>query len=60
LIDLFVIALVLLAFTQVLGFHLEMFQTNGTNGTTSKSSSASYQGSLITGFVLSLIAYLFN
>jgi hypothetical protein len=61
---LLVIALVLLTFTQVLGFNLEFFQTNGsngTNGTTSKKSSAvAYQGSLLVGFVLSLLAYLFN
>jgi hypothetical protein len=56
--NILVIALVLLAFTQVLGFNLEMFQGNTT--TSRKGAAVSYQGSVLVGLVLSLIAYLFN
>ncbi len=56
---LLVITLVLLAFTQVLGINLEMFQANGTK-TPTRSAAVSYEGSVIVGLVLSLIAYLFN
>jgi hypothetical protein len=55
---LLVVALVLLAFTQVLGFNLEMFQGNTT--TSRKGAAVSYQGSVVVGLILSMIAYLFN
>jgi len=57
--SLLIFALILLSLTQVFAFNLDMFAVNGTTSP-GKSSAVSYQGSIIVGFVLSLIAYLFN